>query len=309
MVQSCWGAVRRRLLAILFCLLPLGVLAQGAGCVTGISNAQVFGYAEATFPGLFPPPPTMGTYQDFTYRYYAGTGIYLGIDSQCGVWVLGGPFGGAPVFVGTVANFAQFILPWTVLAGGGTPCTYRVVPNTLAMGAAGGYGTIDVRQNEIACTVANPPWVVVSNSAWITNAAPGSLSNGQGPAYFYVQPHTGAAARAGSVTVAGNVVPVTQATAVSPLAGNYAGRWQGSCQLFGAVSGTFSMTISTAGGVSGSYGGDDSGTYSGSVDAAGNLDTASGVASGGAYWSGVITAGGGNGTWTEPGCSGTWNIP
>lgn len=310
MVGCFLRAIARPLLALSLCLAPLSAFGQ-AGCVSGISNADVFGYAEATFAGLFPQTPTSGTYQQYSYRYYAGTQAYLGIDTQCNIVLYGAPTAWTMVPVGPVAAFAAAILAWRTASAGGTPCTYRVSPATLAFGGSGGTGTVNVLQNEIACTVANPPWAITSGAAWITHLQPGSLSNGQGPAYFYVEPNGTANARQGVVTIAGNQVTVTQSAGATSLAGTYSGRWQGSCTYFGAVSGTFSVTITAQGGVSGQYVGDDDGGFAGTVDAAGTLNTAAGVAGGGAYWTGTIVAGGAGsfGSWTDAGCSGGWTIP
>jgi len=310
MDARCLRALRRWALAASLLLLPFGAWAQ-AGCVSGISQADVFGYAEANFPALFPQAPTSGTYQQYNYRYYAGTTTYLALDAQCNIYLLGPLTGGAILNLGTVAGFATGILQWKVLVLGGTPCTYHVYPTSLSFGGEGGHGTVQVAQDQIACTVPNPPWVIVSGANWITNEMPGALSNGQGPAYFYVQPNTAVTARTGVVTVAGTQVTVNQSAGATPLAGSYNGRWSGSCTLFGNVSGTFSVTISAQGIVTGSFMGDDSGSFSGSVDASGSLSTASGVAAGGAYWTGTIVAGGAgsSGSWSEPGCSGGWSIP
>ncbi|HWI83304.1 trypsin-like peptidase domain-containing protein [Ramlibacter sp.] len=40
---------------------------------------RVFTWAEFAYPGLFKGPPASGTYQDYTYRYYPGSGNYLGV--------------------------------------------------------------------------------------------------------------------------------------------------------------------------------------------------------------------------------------
>lgn len=200
--------------------------------------------------------------------------------------------------------------------GGGatSACTYSVTPTNLSFGSSGGTGTVNVSQIETSCVVPNPLWTIVSNSPWIINVRLGSLSNGNGPAYFYVQPYNVPGTRTGSVTVAGVPVYVSQ-TGTNPLAGIYGGSWAGSCGAlwqYASVSGTFTMAITAQGGVSGNYGGSASGVFTGSVDASGNLSTASGVAAGGAYWTGTIIAGGRGsaGSWTtSDGCSGGWSIP
>lgn len=45
------------------------------------SNAtRLFNWAEAAYPDLFPKPASLGMYQQYSYRYYAGTGNYVATD-------------------------------------------------------------------------------------------------------------------------------------------------------------------------------------------------------------------------------------
>lgn len=102
-------------------------------------------------------------------------------------------------------------------------------------------------------------------------------------------------------------------TQTSALQGQYSGTWSGTC-LAGydilPVSGSFAMAIAASASVSGTYSGSSSGRFSGSVDSSGSLSTASGLASGGAFWSGVIVGGGVGsvGTWSDAGCAGNWRM-
>lgn len=155
-------------------------------------------------------------------------------------------------------------------------------------------------------------WRAVSNAAWISRAWVGSLSNGQGPAYYYVEPNTSSAQRVGTVTIAGQTHTVTQSGS-NPFHGTYSGAWSGSCNYSGysvSVSGNFSMKIDSDGGVTGSYtGSGEGGNISGSVSTTGNF-SAQGTATGGVSWSGTfVNQGGavrGSGTWTLSLCSGNW---
>lgn len=192
-----------------------------------------------------------------------------------------------------------------------TACTYWIRPTSQTFDASGGYGTVDVLQNETSCLVPNPPWAVTSNTSWITNVYPGSLSNGQGPAYYYVEPNTSTSPRTGTVTVAGNTHTVTQSGgSANPFQGSFSGRWSGTC--YGSfLGGTFTMDIAADGSVSGSYSGPESGGISGTVSTSGGL-SAHGTGAGGISWSGTFTGTGttrrGSGSWTlESDCSGTWS--
>lgn len=82
---------------------------------------QLMDFAEAQYPAYFPSHPATLTAQPFAYRHYGETGVYLGVATQQnspytygGVYVLGGPFGGAPVFVGHLTNFIKPVTDYSV---------------------------------------------------------------------------------------------------------------------------------------------------------------------------------------------------
>jgi len=74
---------------------------------------QLLNFGEAQYPSRFPMRVETQTSGPFRYRYYAGTGTYLGVvvqpdpvyDKLYGVYVMGGPFGAAPVYVGLLTEF------------------------------------------------------------------------------------------------------------------------------------------------------------------------------------------------------------
>ena len=79
---------------------------------------QVMNYGERNFPQYFAQRPATQFFAPFSYRYYADTGIYLGVVVQSGsayvtdgVYVMGGPFGDAPRLVGMVKDFVRDTLP------------------------------------------------------------------------------------------------------------------------------------------------------------------------------------------------------
>jgi len=85
---------------------------------------QLMDFAEAgPYRSYFPGHPDTLTSGPFLYRYYAGTGVYLGVasghDTQYadGVYVMGGEFGAAPSRKGAVTDFitpgAPFAGLWT----------------------------------------------------------------------------------------------------------------------------------------------------------------------------------------------------
>jgi hypothetical protein len=91
-------------------------------------------------------------------------------------------------------------------------CTYAIAPSSFAVGAAGGSNVVTVSA-DTGC-----PWTAASDVDWISVAA--AAGTGNGPVGFTVAPTTGPA-RTGTLTIAGQVVTVTESPGcnfdVSPL--------------------------------------------------------------------------------------------
>jgi tripartite-type tricarboxylate transporter receptor subunit TctC/cytochrome c551/c552 len=75
---------------------------------------QLMDFGEAQFPAYFPGHPATQQLSPFLYRQYPQTGTYLGVAvtgnlgyELLGVYVMGGPFGSEPQFVGPLAQFIQ----------------------------------------------------------------------------------------------------------------------------------------------------------------------------------------------------------
>lgn len=86
---------------------------------------QLMDFGQAQFPQYFPSPVATQTFGPFLFRHYPQTGIYLGVVVQegqgypyLGVYVMGGPFGEQPQFVGPLASF---ITPQPPATGGPGP--------------------------------------------------------------------------------------------------------------------------------------------------------------------------------------------
>ena len=305
------------------------------------SSDCLFNWAEVSYPNWFAPAgAATAQLPPYTYRFYSRTNAYLGTGNDR-LYYLGPLSDNSLLDVGPLS-------PWLTTAGcsSGTltptptppptptptptpapdptltaaPCTYWIRPTSQTFDASGGYGNVDVLQNEYSCLVPNPPWAVASNASWITNVYPGSLSNGQGPAYYYVQPNSSSSSRTGTITVAGNTHTVTQSGAnANPFQGQFPGNWSGTCPTLyiggTPVGGSFTMNIAADGTVSGSYSGSgESGQISGTVSTSGSL-SAQGTGSGGISWGGTfgtLTGAGtglrrGSGSWTlGNNCSGSW---
>lgn len=115
---------------------------------------QLMDFGETAFPQFFPSRQPTQTLAPFVYRHYPQTGAYLGVVvmpgvsyEMLGVYVMGGPFGDAPQYVGPLA---QFVSPqatrseWLVQAAGAS------------IGAA-------VQYHDLLRTLDAPALVVVDN--------------------------------------------------------------------------------------------------------------------------------------------------
>jgi hypothetical protein len=81
---------------------------------------QLLDFAESTFPNFFPVHQATGTFDPFLFRFYPQTGIYVGVVVKAnmgytmdGVYVMGGPFGDSPVYVGQLSSFITPVDPGT----------------------------------------------------------------------------------------------------------------------------------------------------------------------------------------------------
>jgi uncharacterized delta-60 repeat protein len=95
------NGLRRRTLAL-----------QAAAVPPAVAASQLMDFAEAQFPTFFPGPVATVQAAPFVYRHYPATGAYLVVVTAAGtpyveqgVYLLGGAFGDAPVFVGRVSDF------------------------------------------------------------------------------------------------------------------------------------------------------------------------------------------------------------
>lgn len=98
----------------------LAVSAATAAVTPEEAARQLMDYAESVFPVYFPGHPTTQVLAPFRYRHYAETGVYLGVVVSesagyelLGVYVMGGPFGSAPAYVGPLASYITPVPPST----------------------------------------------------------------------------------------------------------------------------------------------------------------------------------------------------
>ncbi|MBL0158070.1 MAG: hypothetical protein IPP47_13350 [Bryobacterales bacterium] len=114
-----------------------------------------------------------------------------------------------PARTGTLAIAGQTLT--VSQATGTTTCTYSINPSTQAVPAAGGALTVQVTAST-GCA-----WTAASAAAWITVTS-GATGTGPGAVAYSVAANTGPA-RAGTLTIAGQTLTVTQpaAPSVSPI--------------------------------------------------------------------------------------------
>jgi hypothetical protein len=105
--------------------------------------------------------------------------------------------------VGPVREASLSIGGRTIPVAQASGCMYTVTPSALNVAGTGGTGSVSI------ATAAGCPWTASSSTAWITVATP----SGSGPAQvtFTVAPNL-SPARTGTLTVAGRVVTVNQAS-------------------------------------------------------------------------------------------------
>ena len=115
----------------------------------------------------------------------------------------------------------------------GTSCSFTVSPGSVQVVAGGGSVALDVSTSPLCA------WTANSSVAWVSIAS-GASGTGPGRVTVAVLANTAVSSRAGSVTVAGQNIPVTQAGAscsfsVSPVA-----------QTIVAAGGTGTVTVTTS---------------------------------------------------------------
>jgi Regulator of chromosome condensation (RCC1) repeat len=91
---------------------PVAVGGLNLGITTQISNDRVFAYAEANYTDLFPGTAMDNQYLQYSYRYYPGSGNYLGIDTVGVIYILGPYTNNVLTAIGRVKDFTSAILAW-----------------------------------------------------------------------------------------------------------------------------------------------------------------------------------------------------
>lgn len=106
--------------------------------------------------------------------------------------------------IGTVVIGGQPLQVSQAGAPAPPPCTLSVAPTNQEVGAAGGPGQVTVTASATTCS-----WTATSGVPWITVTG-GAAGTGSGTVAFQVAANDTTTARTGTLTVAGQVVTVTQ---------------------------------------------------------------------------------------------------
>ena len=86
----------------LFLVLILGINSMAA---LAISNAELFVYAQTTYPTVFAGPAIAGTHLQYNFNYYTGSQNYLAVDNNAHIFMKG-PFTNDVISdVGAVADY------------------------------------------------------------------------------------------------------------------------------------------------------------------------------------------------------------
>jgi len=110
-----------------------GTTDQYGGVNPSDAISQLFAFALKNFPQYFPDSEVLQRSDPFDYSYYASTAVYLGVAhnagtsgpfAEGGVYVMGGPFGNSPTYVG---QLTQFIAPATYAAGSAQADAYAAL--------------------------------------------------------------------------------------------------------------------------------------------------------------------------------------
>ncbi len=74
-----------------------------------IANMQMlFNFAENQYPQYFSPSSAETQIKlPWTYRYYSDTGIYVGVNTEDQVYVIGGEFGNDLIYIAQLEAFAN----------------------------------------------------------------------------------------------------------------------------------------------------------------------------------------------------------
>lgn len=104
------------------------------GVAPALTPAQAMDWAEQTYPTLFPKAGrTEGYLAPYTYRYYPGSGNYLGISTgttDVAIYVLGPISGNEIARIAPLSDFTCVVLPQS--------CQLTVTPSALSLQAAEG---------------------------------------------------------------------------------------------------------------------------------------------------------------------------
>jgi hypothetical protein len=125
--------------------------------------------------------------------------------------------GGGTVNYSVAANTATAARSATITANSATftltqsgACSFVVSPSSQAFNPSGGNGSVNV-SGASGCA-----WTATRSGSWITILSGSTSGTGNGTVQYRVSANSGSSARAGTLTVAGHPVSITQSAATAP---------------------------------------------------------------------------------------------
>src|SRR2546423_967321 len=164
---------------------------------TGVVASDVFSDEFYTPSGAF-YAPSSGAWGSFTGNTCFQDSLRIAGDvgaAQPGTWTIKVKLNGTQVFQ----------LTFDIVAPGGG-CAYSLSATSQSVPAAGGTGSVGVTAGS-GCT-----WTAVSNASWITISS-GANGSGNGTVAYSAAANTATTARTGTLTIAGQTLTVTEASA------------------------------------------------------------------------------------------------
>src|SRR5512140_232670 len=137
-------------------------------------TSQLFDWAEAHFPTLFPSHQVNQTFATYVYRFYPETGNYVGVDGGVFARVLGPSFGPDIVTVGVVSDFTCDVTPQACAPAGAAPIAST--PSNMAVDV----GTIAALDGSTSSDPSGSPlayaWTMVAKPAGSAAALAGATT-------------------------------------------------------------------------------------------------------------------------------------
>ena len=130
-----------------------GKALAAAGAPTQQMADQLFDLGESAYPGFFSSHEATQVYSGFYFRYYPGTGVYLGVVFDAsygyelnGVYAMGGTFGNAPFYAGPLSQYLPASASVPQMLVGASPFTIVYAATNFGIDGRSGPATFAANQ-------------------------------------------------------------------------------------------------------------------------------------------------------------------